>query len=602
LERVSGPAGGTGSDAGGAANHLTATERLGDGDVEPAPAASGASVPPLAPETRDPTPDTLSLLGRLVEKSLVLLEEGDSPRYRLLETLRQYGRERLQQHGEAEATRRRHTEYYLALAERAEPHLTGPQAPRWLERLELEHDNLRTALLQEEEAGQPEYSLRLTAALWRFWYVRGHLREGRRWCEAALIGSEGTAPRPRARALLAAGNLAWVQSDYETASRHGEAAQGLFRALEDSRGIALCLNLFGQIALGRGAAAAAVELWEESLALLEGLGDTWGAALSLNNLAAATTDLGQYDRAEGFCLRALPLWRQLDDKHGTAFTLRHLGRISQRRGDNVGALALFEQSLVAFQTLGDERGMAVVLNNLGDLITDLGQSEQARDLLQRSLVLRHQIGIQLGIAESLTALACMAAGRDRLEQAARLLSAADALCESLGAELSPSWQDAAEASLRTIRAGLGEERLLNAQRAGRIMSLEEAIADALDDPWQSAVDERRQWAVGSGQWDQGAAEEQVTAVIGQSGRPASETRHPTPDTRPPVPLTARELEVLRLVVVGHSNKLIGLELVMSVRTVERHVANLYEKLGVHSKGEVIAVARERRLVSRSPSG
>ena len=162
--------------------------------------------------------DILDLLAQLVGKSLVAAETEDGEaRYRLLETVQQYGRDRLQESGEAEVVRRRHRDWYLGLTERAEPELVGAEQAAWLDRLEMEHDNLRAALMWSMESGEMEAALRLVGAAWRFWSVRGHFKEGNRWLEAVLKRSKNASKAFRAKALNAAGYLATSRGDYATA-------------------------------------------------------------------------------------------------------------------------------------------------------------------------------------------------------------------------------------------------------------------------------------------------------------------------------------------------------------------------------------------------
>ncbi len=199
--------------------------------------------------------EVLDLLTALVDKSLVVAEPlGDGTRYRLLETVRQYGGDRLGESGEAEAVRGRSASCFLALAEEAEPQLQGPEQGSWLVRLEAEHDNLRSSLAWEEQsAAGAEAGLRLAGSLWRFWFVRGHLSEGRQWLGRALArtkpgaagpdgASGGEATATRGKALNGAGNLAWSQSDYAGARALYEEGLTVRRQLRDQGGISYSLT------------------------------------------------------------------------------------------------------------------------------------------------------------------------------------------------------------------------------------------------------------------------------------------------------------------------------------------------------------------------
>jgi hypothetical protein len=202
----------------------------------------------------------LDLLGQLVDKSLVVADETveGTVRYGMLETLRQYAQERLRAYGVAQSTARRHAEFYLALAEQAEPEVTGAQPAVWLERLEREHDNIRAVLRWALEDGDADLGLRMAAALGPFWWVHGHLREGRRWLEGLLATrSSGAAPAAsRAKALTFAGTLARDQGDYGRAAALFEEGLALSRDLRDNRGSALSLRALGLMPSSRASTTA----------------------------------------------------------------------------------------------------------------------------------------------------------------------------------------------------------------------------------------------------------------------------------------------------------------------------------------------------------
>jgi predicted ATPase len=198
--------------------------------------------------------EVLDLLWGLVNKSLVVAEarpEGTA-RYRMLEPIRQYAREKLEEDEEAEEVQGRHAAFFLALAEEAEPELAGPQQRLWVERLEAEHDNLREVLswVLERELGEP--ALRLGAALWRFWHVRGYISEGIRWMERVLAGSDPAASTVRVKALEGSGWLTQFQGDYERAKARYEEMLRLSRVLGDKGNIATALNSLGTVAAQQG--------------------------------------------------------------------------------------------------------------------------------------------------------------------------------------------------------------------------------------------------------------------------------------------------------------------------------------------------------------
>jgi predicted ATPase/class 3 adenylate cyclase len=268
------------------------------------------------PKSKIQNTDVLDLLLELVSKSLVIFEEhAEGARYRLLETVRQYGRDRLLESGKADAVRGRHRDYYLRLAEEAEPHLTGPEQAAWLDRLQREHANLRAAL---EYSVEREVRLRLAGALWRYWMMRGHLTEGRGWLAGAHVRSAVISGAVRAKALNGAGGLALAQGDYAAARALFEESLATWRELNNTRGIAHALYGLGNVACRQGDGAAAGALFEESLRLRCELGDRQGIALALCGLANAARARGDRVAARRFLRESLTIRWSLNDRGGIA--------------------------------------------------------------------------------------------------------------------------------------------------------------------------------------------------------------------------------------------------------------------------------------------
>ena len=249
----------------------------------------------IARETSTPTMSMLDCVASLIDKSLLQQteQEGEQPRLVMLETIREYGLEALEMSGDMEITRQAHAMYYLAMAEKAEPKLEGPQQAVWLDRLEREYDNLRSALrwfLERGEVGHSiELALRQAGALRRFWEVRGHWSEGWNFLEQALAGSKGVAVPVQLKALKAAAHLAFVRSDNDRAEALSEECLARCRELGDTAGMALSLRLLGSIALSRCNFIVAYSQTEESLALFREVEDKEGTAWSLNNLATVVS-------------------------------------------------------------------------------------------------------------------------------------------------------------------------------------------------------------------------------------------------------------------------------------------------------------------------
>ncbi len=250
----------------------------------------------------DEAGQVLDGVASLVDKSLLQRveqtgggsEEQEDQRLLMLETIREYGRETLIASGEGHAARQAHAGYFLHLAEEAEPALKGPLLVAWLERLEREHDNLRTALQWALESGSAEVALRLGIALERFWVVRGQRNEGLAFLQRALAGSAEVAATIRARALLAAARLAFNQSNYDQGEILAQESLALFRELGDRRGIALSINRLGVAAWRRGDFRSARVLLEEDLALFREMGDRDRVAWSLFMHGLLDNKQGEY--------------------------------------------------------------------------------------------------------------------------------------------------------------------------------------------------------------------------------------------------------------------------------------------------------------------
>jgi predicted ATPase/class 3 adenylate cyclase/Tfp pilus assembly protein PilF len=427
--------------------------------------------------------EILDLLGQLVDKSLVMMEEhGGEARFRLLESIRQYGAERLRASPEAAATHDRHGEFYLTLAEQAEPHLTGAEQATWLDRLEKEHVNLRAALGRMVEKGDAESGLRLGAALWRFWHVRGYLREGRaRLATALALPSAATCASGRARALNGAGALAHDQGDFEQAEALHRESLAIARECGDRESLAVALNNLGNVALDQGSAAAAATFYQEALALWQELGNMRGIATLLNNLGNVARDRGDYEEATAFFRQSLALQRELGNQRGIASSLNNLGNLAISQGSYESAAALLDESLRGYQALGDSYGIAMALDNLACLALRQGSLKQAGALYRECLNACAELESRPAIAGCLEGLAGVMAARGHPLRAARLYGAAEALRQAAGAPLPDSERLGYDRAIAMARIGIAEITWEAAWKEGRGMSVPQAIAAAADD-------------------------------------------------------------------------------------------------------------------------
>jgi predicted ATPase/transcriptional regulator with XRE-family HTH domain len=384
-------------------------------------------------------PSRLDGIASLVDKSLLWQDaQAGEPRYRMLETIREYGLEQLTASDEAEAVRRQHAEWCQTLAEQSHAGIPGPDQRLWLERSEIEHDNFRSALAWLLDQGDVEEAQLLAGALHRFWYVGGHLSEGRAWAERALIGGHPTPPATRARALLAAGWLAWAQGDHSQAVDRVRHSLIVFRELDQTSGVAEGLYVLGMVA----------------------------------------EDRGDYPQATALLTEALGLFRALGATSYVGFILNALGIVTYEQGDGERAAAFFGEALKQFRSVGDISGTAYALTNLGKVALAAGDLDQASARYRESLSLRKELGEPVSLAGCLRGLAIVAAGSGQPEAAARLFGAAEALRERIGLP-APRHHARYEHAVAACRETLGDERLRTAWQDGRHLPLETAVTEAL---------------------------------------------------------------------------------------------------------------------------
>jgi predicted ATPase/DNA-binding SARP family transcriptional activator/DNA-binding CsgD family transcriptional regulator len=505
--------------------------------------------------------EVLDLLSRLVEKSLVVVEAGEegAPRFRMLEPVRQYGYERLEESAEARATRYRHASFFLELAERADPKLEGPDQPRWLDRLDEEHDNIRAALswlLQRADgAGM---ALRMCAALGEYWYLRGHIGEGRRWLEGA-IATPAPPSAARARALQRVARLAIVQGDFDRSEGAiveglGLERSGLFRtgggdsiAAELRRTLALALAV-------RGDLERATDLSEESLALSEGVGSVRGAMISLFCIGITSYVRGDVRRALRLLEEALALSREVGDPSMIASVSIQLGYTLLLDGDLERAKMVTREAATILREQNHRHFIAFALDNLGWVALLEGDTERAATEFKEGLMLRREIGEKESLPSTLEGLASVAGTRGEARRAARLFGAARTLREAMSVQ-----QQFGEHALEEPYSSVARTRL---DEASWEAAFAEGQAMTYDEVFEYAFSEE----------DPDTSDGPTPQAL-----PAEETTSN---------LTRREREVALLVERGLTNRQIASELSISERTVEKHVGKMLKKLGFSSRARI----------------
>ncbi len=547
----------------------------------------------------------LDTVTSLIDKSLLLQTgQGDEPRVMMLETIREYAAEMLDTSGEEQSVRYAHASYYVALAEESERELGGLRQTIWLERLEGEHDNLRAAMnwtLKQDGNDtdrRVELALRLGGALRRFWQMHGHLDEGQSFLARALAASEGieVSLRARAKALIAAGTLASTQNDYDRTETYCRQSLALFRELGDQQGTALSLYLLSIVPWMKGDSIAARSMAQEALALFREMDDKERVAWSLYTLGLLDAQEGKYDSAHTLYEESLAAHRELGDKRGIAISLLHLAQLLfVSQGDQTAVHSLLEESLSLFTDLGEKEGIANSYSLAGQLSLNQGDLPAARLQTEESILLYREMGHRKALAESLAILArvrategeqssalslyeeSLAIARElnhspliasclegiaqvgsmqgKFWWAALLLGAAESLREAINFPIPRVEQGNYERTVAAIRADLGELDFTLARSKGHAMSPEQAFSNQ-------------------------AREEPLPLTL------TSPTA--TPAHTYPAGLTARQVQVLRLLARGMTNSEIASELDLSEKTVAHHLTHIFNKTGSENRAAAVA--------------
>jgi predicted ATPase/DNA-binding CsgD family transcriptional regulator/Tfp pilus assembly protein PilF len=547
----------------------------------------------------------LERISDLVDQSLVRRTDSDEdmPRFDLFQTIQEYAADQLEEHGESHAVKVAHAEYLVALGERAEPELVGPDQTRWFDLLEAEHDNIRAALAFAIQAREVHLAQRIPAPLWRFWWIRGHWTEGRRWLKQILDMSGPEMNRAYAYCLRAAAALAEDQGDYDEcmplyqraldASRllgdrslegyvvsaiantwhdrgsydealrlHNEAL-ALFEEVGDRRGIASCYNNIATVSFYRRDYPTAEQGYKQAQELLTEIGDYRGAGMALGNLGAVLFSQGRYEPARDAHEQSIAAMRRIGDETGVANELSNLGNTYQALGDFDKALELNKQALEIHTRLGAQRNASFARAALGAIMRDQGDLPAATDWFVEALQTFAACGDISSSANVLGSLAEMAHSFGDSERGARLFGAAQAQLDSIGTARGPEELEDYERILGVVRDALSAEAFAAEWAKGESLTLALAVADA------SEVQRLARSRPGS------ARDEEIAAATG---------------------LNTRDLEVLRLFVAGRSNQEIADALDRSLQSATSHVGRLYTRIGVDSRAGVTAFAFKHGLV------
>jgi predicted ATPase/class 3 adenylate cyclase len=459
-----------------------------DGVCADANDAPGAAAPPPhaanvpAAGIRVEAADVLDLLTALVDRSLVIATESEGrTRYRMLETVRQYARDRLFEAGEAGAVWRRFARCFCTLAEQLWTGLFGAEQARSSAAFTADHDNFRAALdwCRDED---PDACVALTSMLADYWYVTGNLTDGRRRVGDAIRLCESRPDLAHVRLLLAGSALARDQGDLDAAEQFAARGLVLSRELPRRSAEARALHSLALAASDRGEVDRAEPLYRESMAIWSELGDPRGVAMALLGLALAAEQADRFADAEGLAAQCLTHFRELHDAWGIATALNVLGVARCNLGDYAAAAATHDESLALQRGLGNRRGIALSLGNLGQVALRRGDLERAGELLRESLGIFDDLSDRWGIAQMLATLGLLAAQRDGHARALTLLASARDLARAAGIQVPLGEGELDEALARSaaeLDRSAGSAASASAAR-GQPLAIDAAIACAME--------------------------------------------------------------------------------------------------------------------------
>jgi tetratricopeptide (TPR) repeat protein len=428
--------------------------------------------------------DVLDLLARLVDRSLVVFEQhGGETRYRLMETIRQYAREKLLDSGEGDQIRARHLDFFIKLVEEAEPKLDGAEVKQWMGRLETEYDNLRAAW-EQAIATDHKLALRLALPLYLFWTMHAHLVEGREWLAQLLPHTEAWGESiQRAKALFLVGSLDFSLGDYSSARSFGEQGLTIARNLGDLGEVANGLRLVGRSYYFLKEYEKARPLFEESLALYRSWGDQGNIARLLFGLGSTIAEQGNPTQAQPLVEESIALFRALHNELLVVAPLNMLGEIVRAQGDYARAAEIYAETVEIDRRLGNEIHLPNALSNLGMAVLQQGNYRRAGELFSESLDWIRRRGTRVFATMWLTGMAGVIEANGQPIPAARLLGVVNALAESSrsrGSADTLADRQFHRDVLDKVRGRLDLEAFNQAWKEGSVMTLEQAIECALE--------------------------------------------------------------------------------------------------------------------------
>jgi tetratricopeptide (TPR) repeat protein len=400
---------------------------------------------------------------------------GTDDRFWMLETIQEFALERLEESGEEEQLRRRHADWFLGLAERADSERRTPDLRLWLDRLAADHDNFRSALEWMLALGEVEPAVRLASSLQPFFEARGHFTEGRRWLEAGLQRTKKLPVAVRAKAVYGLARFAHGQGDYGQAAAQFTEASELFRVTHNAAGVLQALTGLGGAERRCGDLERAEALGRATIELARTLGDSWDLSSALHSAALTAYHRRDHTRARALGEESLELRRAIEDVLGTPISLDLLGWITLVEGDLGRAAILLEEALSLARDVNDTESIANALDNLGLVALKLSDYDRAAEHITESLTLAAAMGHRTLAAECLGGMAAVAAASGSPDRFALLLGASEGLHEAVGSPFNEVEQWIQDRFVEQARTELGAH-VFSAERAkGKAMSLEQAV-------------------------------------------------------------------------------------------------------------------------------
>jgi predicted ATPase/Tfp pilus assembly protein PilF len=427
--------------------------------------------------------DVLEGVASLLNSSLLRQRalNGGQPRFRMLGTIHEYARERLAENGESEALRRQHAHFFVAKVEEMGPKLHTADSSLALEWFDSERENLRAALAWSQAAPEGlELGPRLVRHMNWAWFRLGRLSEGRGWAERVLSSTADLGPAARAAVTFAAGQMAMLGSDIDSAHHWADESLELSRQVGDEYDVAIALTAVGLALLNRGDVAAAHPMFEESLAICRQRGIQWVLCLNLGHLGDVAMGLGDYATARALLGEASVAAREIGEPWIIAGVENNHGDVARAQGDYDQARISYEESGALFREPGYSPDFARSMHSLGYVAQRQGEHQQAQAFFEASLSLFQEIGMMRGVAECLAGLAGLLADQGEPQRAAQFLSAAEAAMSALGAAWWPADQVEYDRNLSTIRAALDEDSFDKAWAEGQALELEVAVEQFME--------------------------------------------------------------------------------------------------------------------------